>query len=379
MVRVAGIGTCASRRPLPAAVPKPPEPPSPGNSPSRSSHQKGNSPQWGYNLGVAQAALEALDHRLVEARWRGVPMCPSCGSKSCTQVSGADCTWRRWRCGGCRKRYGVTTGTAIHATKLAPGDWTAAVDLERPDPAAIAEEVGVSRVTARRIFALIQPVVNLAPAGRLRHLLSDRRDAAPRRDPWLVDPLPTPLRSQDNPLAPLSAGAKATLNALRARPFGATAAKLAALSGLSCSQTTRVLNQLERRGWAERTVKSVQLGYKLKPVGLWSLTWSDPCMRALAFLRDRPTEPAAAAGDCVPPRFWRNFWSGTPGDELRISLHGLHIAETLIGGRDPTARAWALGALPASVLQQCRALRGFDTGTVANLLDAEISRRAAPA
>ena len=226
---------------------------------------------------------------------------------------------------------------------------------------------------------MVQPVADLPPATRLRHLLADRRDAAPRRDPWLIDPLPVPLRSQNNPLGELSAGAKATLNALRARPFGATAAKLAALSGLSYSQTSRVLAQLERRGWAERTVKPVQHGYKLKPVGLWSLTWTDSCMRALAFLRDRPTVPAADDGDRVPPRFWRNFWSGAPGDELRISLHGLHIAETLIGGRDPSARAWALGALPASVLQQCRTLRGFDTGPAADLLDAEISRRVAAA
>lgn len=327
-------------------------------------------------MGVAQAALEALDNRLVGARWRGVPTCPSCGSKSSAQVSGADRSWRRWRCGGCRKRYSVTTGTAIHATKLGPSDWVAVVDLKRTDPTAIAEQIGVSQVTARRIFGLIQPVANLPSGAKLRHLLADRRDAAPRQDQWLIDPLPAPLRSQHNPLAELSAGGKATLNALRARPFGATAAKLAALSGLSYSQTSRVLVQLERLGWAERTVKSVQHGYKLKPVGLWNLTWTDSCMRALAFLRDRLTRPAAETGDRVPPRFWRNFWSGAPGDELRISLHGLHIAETLIGGRDPSARAWALGALPASVLQECRTLRGFDTGIAAGLLDAEISRRA---
>ena len=330
-----------------------------------------------YTLGMALPRSEALDHRLVEARWRGVPTCPSCGSESATQVEATGCNWRRWRCGGCRKRYTVTTGTAIHATKLAPGDWLAVVELKRPNPDAIAGEIGVSRVTARRIAALIQPVVNLPSEARLRRLLADRRDAAPRPDPWLVNPLPAPLRSCDNPLAKLSDGAKATLNSLRARPFGATAAKLAALSGLSYSQTSRVLADLERRGWAERTPKTVQHGYKFKPVGLWTLTWSDSCMRALAFLRDRPTMPVVEASDRVPSRFWRNFWSGAPGDELRISLHGLHIAETLIGGRDPCAKAWALGALPTRVLRECRTLRGCDTGMAAALLDAEVSRREA--
>ena len=357
--------------------------PSPTNSPatvpSASSHTKENSPELSYAFGVAQAMPEALDNRLVEARWRGAPKCPSCGSESATKLRGADRKWRKWRCGNCRKRYTVTTGTAIHATKLGPGDWIAVADLKQPDPAVIAGEIGVSLVTARKIFGLIKPVAELPSATRLRHLLADRRDSAPPRDPWLIDPLPEPLRSSDNPLAQLSAGAKATLNSLRARPFGATAAKLAALSGLSYSQTSRILADLEHRGWADRTVKTVQHGYKLKPVGLWTLTWSDSCMQALAFLRDRPTRPTDETSDRVPHRFWRNFWSGAPGDELRISLHGLHIAETLIGGRDPSARAWALGALPVSVLQECRTLRGCDTGTTADLLDAEISRRVATA
>ena len=326
---------------------------------------------------MAQVASKALDDRLVQARWASVPMCPSCGSESATQAKTADSGWRGWRCGGCRRRYTVATGTAIHATKLTPSDWIKVADLIRPSPAAITEEIGVSPVTARRIFGLIQPVADLPPAARLQRLLAGRRDMAPRRDPWLIDPLPVPLRSRDNPQAPLSAGAKATLNSLRARPFGATAAKLAALSGLSYSQTSRVLADLDCRGWAERTAKTVQHGYKLKQVGLWTLTWTDSCMRTLAFLRDRPTMPAAEAGDRVPHRFWRNFWSGAPGDELRISLHGLHIAETLIGGRDPSARAWVLGTLPSSVLQECRTLRGCDTGTAADLLDAEISRREA--
>ncbi|MCQ3806398.1 MAG: MarR family transcriptional regulator [Acidimicrobiaceae bacterium] len=327
---------------------------------------------------LAAVALEAsasLDDRLVEARWDGVPMCPACGSESSIRVGGGDREWRRWRCGGCRKRYAVTTGTAIHATKLAPGDWIAVVDLKVPDPAAIAAEIGVSRVTARRIAGLLGPVAGLSSAERLERLLEGRQHTAPRRDPWLVDPLPAPLRSQENPLDQLSAGTKATLNSLRARPFGATAAKLAALCGLSYSQTTRALAALERRGWVERTVKAVQHGYKLRPVGLWALTWSDSCMQALAFLRDRPTVLATEPGDRVPSRFWRNFWSGASADELRISLHGLHIAETLIAGRDPVARAWALGTLPTGVLRECRALRGCNTGTPARLLDAEIDRR----
>ena len=196
------------------------------------------------------------------------------------------------------------------------------------------------------------------------------------RDPWQVHPLPATLDAERSPLPSLSGGTKAVLNALRARPFGATAAKLAELAGVSYSHTLRCLAELERRAWAERSKSKVPVGYESRSVTLWGLSWTEGCMEALMFLRDRPTHGRADVTDRIPPRFWRCFWSGTSADKLRISRHGLHIAETLIGGRDPCARAWALGALPTGVLRQCRKLRGCDTGLRAEQLDAEISRRA---
>lgn len=322
---------------------------------------------------------EASEERLIQARWRGRPACPGCGSGRAVPIRTATGPWSRWRCRDCRKRYAITTGTAIHATKLRPEQWIAAVELESSEAALIARTLGVSHVTARRISVLLRPARDGAPADRLRCLLQSRQEPAPDSDPWQLDPLPATLRSQDSPLGRLSPGAKATLNALRARPFGATAAKLALLSGLSYSQTLRCLGVLAVRGWAERATTTVHVGYELKPVTLWTLSWSDDCMLALAFLRDRPTTPLADTGDRVPPRFWRSFWSGAAADTLRISEHGLHIAETLVGGRDPCARAWALGNLPTRILEECRTLRGCDTGLRAELLDAEIARRAAKA
>jgi len=324
-------------------------------------------------------AREASEDRLIQARWRGAPTCPGCGSKRAAPIRATTGTWRRWRCRDCRKRYAVTTGTAIHATKLPPEHWTAVVDLESPGTDRIAQTIGVSQVTARRIRLLLRPERDRVPAERLRCLLQGRQESPPDRDPWQVDPLPVTLRAEDNPLDGLSSGAKATLNALRARPFGATAAKLARLAGLSYSQTLRCLGVLAVRGWAEGARTTVQVGYELKRVTLWTLSWSDECLLALAFLRDRPTTPPADPGDRVPPRFWRSFWSGAAADTLRISEHGLHIAETLVGGRDPCARAWALRNLSTRVLEQCRTLRGCDTGLRAELLDAEIARRAAQA
>ena len=322
---------------------------------------------------------EVSEERLIQARWGGTPACPACGNSRAVPIRTATGPWRRWRCRDCRKRYAVTTGTAIHATKLPPEHWIAAVDLESPGTALIARTLGVSQVTARRIFVLLRPARDRGPEQRLRSLLRSRQEPAPERDPWQLDPLPATLRAEDSPLGGLSPGAKATLNALRARPFGATAAKLALLSGLSYSQTLRCLGVLEARGWAGQERTTMQVGYELKRVTLWTLSWSDDCMLALAFLRDRPTTPPTDPGDRVPPRFWRSFWSGAAADTLRISEHGLHIAETLVGGRDPCGRAWALRNLPTEVLEGCRTLRGCDTGLRAELLDAEIARREAQA
>lgn len=192
----------------------------------------------------------------------------------------------------------------------------------------------------------------------------------PAPDPWQIDPLPATLRAEDCPLGSLSDGTKATLNALRARPFGATAAKLAELSGVSYSQTLRCLARLEQRGWAKAAKTSIHYGYELRRATVWSLSWSDGCMHALSYLRDRPTRPIEQIPDRVPRRVWRNFWSGASADTLTISQHGLHIAETLIGGHDISARAWALSNLPTPVLRECHTLRGFGCSATTRPRDA---------
>ena len=320
--------------------------------------------------------LEDAEALLIAARWPKEPTCPSCGRGARRLADKSLSGWSTWRCVGCRKRFTATTGTAIHSTKLPPSDWLAAAGLQDLTPSIVAEQIGVSLVTARKVAAAIQPAKDHPLPDRLRHLFGVGLRREPVADPWQIDPLPATLQAEDNPLVSLSNGTKAVLNALRARPFGATAAKLAELAELSYSQTSRCLADLERRGWAQKAKTTVQHGYDLRPVTVWTLSQSAECMKALAFLRDRPTRRNADTGDRVPQRFWRNFWSGASADTLRISQHGLHIAETLIGGRDVCARAWAISALPASVLQECRRLRGFGTGLTADLIDAELTRRA---
>ena len=322
---------------------------------------------------------ESAEDRLIETRWHGSPSCPSCGSRRLSDREIPDTAkWSRWRCCGCRRRFSVTSGTAIHSTKLGPSEWVAAADLGVLTPSSVAEAIGVSQVTARKIAALLQPVRSGPPAARLKHLMSGRRRKQPNKDPWQIESLPATFRHEDSPLPSMSPGAKSVLNALRARPFGATASKVAELAGMSYSQTLRCLADLKREDCVTKSKTSIQIGYELRLATMWSLSWSDRCMHALAFLRDVPTRSVADSDDRIPQRYWRSFWSGASADALRISEHGLHIAETLIGGRDPCARAWALSALPTEVLRECRSLRGFDAGLVSEQLDSEICRRKAP-
>lgn len=326
--------------------------------------------------------LEGADAErlLIAARWPDEPLCPACGAGARLVSDGrGDRAWTTWRCIDCRKRFTVTTGTEMHSTKLTPSDWLAAASLPVPTPARIVEAIGVSRVTARKISSVLQPARDLPLCERVRHLSGNRRQREPNRDAWRIEQLPATLRATADPLVSLSNGTKSVLNAVRARPLGATAAKLAELAGVSYSQTSRCLVELERRGWAESTKATIQHGHELRPVTLWRLSWSAGCMEALSHLRDLPTRRADEAADRVPQRFWRNFWSGASADTLRVSEHGLHIAETLLGGRDVCARSWALSTLPTSVLHECRGLRGFDTGPTAELLDAELTRRATAA
>ncbi|WP_423919681.1 transposase [Candidatus Poriferisodalis sp.] len=324
------------------------------------------------------AALGTPEVLICEARWNGpVPACPHCGGMRLSVVAPDGSAWTKWRCAACRKRFTAATRTRMHATKLSPADWLRIVEIDTLFAATIAAAVSVSLVTARKIVALLAPVAECGRSERLQFLVAARSTRPASQDGWQRDQLSVILRAQDNPLRSLSAGAKATMNALRARPFGATAAKLAHLSGVSYAQTLRCLASLEERGFAAGSPETISWGNGTRKVTLWRLSWSEGCMRVLGYLREVPTRRPDDLEDRVPERYWHCFWSGAAAETLRISQHGLHIAETMIGGRDPCARAWALSNLPISVLRECRTVRGCDTGLTAEMIDAEITRRVA--
>ena len=95
-------------------------------------------------------------------RWPDGPRCPGCGSG---EVVGSS---QRRRCRACRLPFRWSTRTALHATKLPADAWMRAACLERPDPAAVAAELGCSAPTARRVASLLRGTGLPAGSGEAR-------------------------------------------------------------------------------------------------------------------------------------------------------------------------------------------------------------------
>lgn len=164
--------------------------------------------------------------------------------------------------------------------------------------------------------------------------------------------------------------------ALRRRPLGATSAKLSEMTAVSLSQTRRALRSLERRGWAERRDGTVRDGHRLAPASLWALTYTSECIDAFRWLPQQPAPmPPLPVPDAVPPVFWRLFWSGTSGPELRVSADAVRIAGSAIGSNDLSAEAWALSTLPAEALIAVQRMRDNEAEDVTSLIACEIERR----
>lgn len=312
---------------------------------------------------------------LVSSRWDGAPSCPSCGADGRALSDPTTTGWRQWRCCACRRKFTVATGTRMHSTKLSPDAWCGAATLVCVSPDAVMEALPVSRASAYRVASVLSPAAGYDLSARVRYLLAGREEPTAPVDPWLKSPLPTHLKVEDNPLPQFSEGSKATINALRNRVFGATAAKVAELSGVSCSHTFKVLSDLERRDIAVKERRGLGHGDGLHVKTVWRLSNSPACRTLSSYLRFRRVTAAPTAPDKVPARFWWLFWSGSHGSRLRISEHGLHIASTLLTSRDVCARFWALRNMPDSILAECRDMRGLDTADMSKMITAELNRR----
>jgi hypothetical protein len=69
------------------------------------------------------------------------------------------------------------------------------------------------------------------------------------------------------------------------------------------------------------------------------------------------------------------FWSGTSAADLRLSEDSLQMAGALVGGPEWRARSWALNSLPIETLRELRTMRGYDSGSMAEMIDAAVAER----
>ena len=305
--------------------------------------------------------IQGAEARMLSVRWPDGVACSSCGSAEVTRVK------RRavpsWRCQRCRSYFTVTSGTALHSSKLPLGSWEAAARASDDSPAGVAALLGVSAVTARRVSRVLRSVDAPPGEGRLAKLLSlsstSRQASASRPG---IDPLAGSPEAHRRILA-----------ALRVRLGGATAALTAQDSGMSVSHTRRCLRRLASDGYVRCRDARIPWGYRHRTVRLWELRLTKQTLDALPRL---PWNPAA--GEChdrVPPEYWWLFWSSTSAADLRLPEDSLQVAETLIGGPDFRARAWALSCLPVDTLAELRTMRGYDTGSMAEILDSAVRER----
>jgi transposase-like protein len=88
---------------------------------------------------------------MADAAGRPHPPCPRCGSES-TVRTGHTRGRQRWRCGGCRRSFGPTTGTAMYRLKTPPAEVARAllVVLRRGSLLAAEEQTGHTDETIGR-------------------------------------------------------------------------------------------------------------------------------------------------------------------------------------------------------------------------------------
>ena len=273
-----------------------------------------------------------------------------------------------WRC-VCGRDFSVTTGSALHSSKLPLSAWETAAQSTDDSPSAIQALLGVSASTARRVSRVLRSLP--APPGspsRVAALVS-------KQTPHTTD-------SRHDPLAGSPEAHRLILSALRVRLHGAPASMLAHKTSLSLSHTRKSLRQLEQSGFVRRRLTHIRWGYGRRKVSIWELTTTPQTIAALTRL---PPLPAGSQTQTVeepigvPPEHWSVFWSGVSAGDLRLPDDAVYVADTMIGGPSPRARNWALTHLPIEALQELRTMRGYDSGEYAGILDAAITGRGADA
>ena len=312
----------------------------------------------------------AAERCVVSLRWPDGVECPKCGAADPSARSGAHPL--KWRCRACRKDFTVTTGTAMHGSKIGIAKWLAAAWMWDIRPPTLARELDISAPASRRISTALEMTEEPPGESRLTALINQHHDPVEA----MRARLPATLCPEDNPIVDLTRGQRAMMGALRNRIRGAEAEQIADTTGLSKEHTRSCLAALAERGYARCEDTSIPWGYGSLTVLLWFLDPTEECLLALAFLPRRIERADHTCPKRVPPEFWGGFWSGSQGGEMRLPEDAFHVAGALLDGPDRAAREWALRCLPVDVLKRCLGMRGYNEGALGSAIEAAITERA---
>ena len=312
---------------------------------------------------------DAAEEYVVGLRWPEGVICPKCGAAE--PAARSKDSPLKWRCRSCRKDFSVTTGTAMHGSKIGVAEWLAAVWSSDIRPPTLAREIGLSAPASRRMSAALEMTEEPPGESRLAALLTQHHDPIEA----MRSRLPATLRPEDNPVADLTRGQRAVMGVLRNRIRGTAIEQIADTAGLAEEHVRSCLAVLAQRGYARCEDTSIPWGYGSLTVPLWSLNLTEECVTALAYLPRRPKTRDHACPDRVPPEFWSLFWNGSSAKDLSLPDASFLVASTLLGGPDPIAHYWALRCLPVDALQKCRTMRGYNQGEMAADIDLAIAQR----
>ena len=92
---------------------------------------------------------ESCKDYIVQERWNGKPVCPLCGHDRVYEIKGG----MSFKCGGCRERFSVRTGTVMESSRLPLQTWLLAIYMMTTARKGIssiqfAKELGVTQKTA---------------------------------------------------------------------------------------------------------------------------------------------------------------------------------------------------------------------------------------
>ena len=318
---------------------------------------------------ASDPALELAAQLAVRLRWPEGVECPHCGASDISVRT--ECPRSKWRCRACRRDFTVTTGTALHGSKVGLDKWVEAARGPVIRPGEMSRRLEVSAPSARRMIRALESAGEPPGDRRLAALLSQPYNPGGGQ----IHCVPATISAKGDPTTGWTAAQRTVVGVLRNRPRGTTGRQIAAVAGLSERHVQRTLRTLADQGFTRLDNERVPWGCRLLEVPLWRLDLTERCVRALAFLPRRYGPVDYTCPKQIPAEFWPMFWSGARGSDARLPEDSLHVACTLLESPDRAAQTWALQYLPLETLKKCRTTRGYHEGETASALDAAIAER----